>query len=80
MAFDKHPFECAVFDSPLPLSLAVCVGVAAINLALDSGDADKLQQCLANPDVGLHSVAPDCTPTYYNKLASFKERKATSGE
>ena len=57
----------------------VSVGVAAINLAIDTGDTDNLPMCLANPDVNLQGVTPECTRTYYTKLAKFKERKATSG-
>ena len=60
------------------IGCSVSVGVAAINLAVETGDTDNLPMCLANPDANLQGVMPECTQTYYTKLAKFKERKASS--
>ena len=50
----------------------VSVGVAAINVALNSGEIDKLHDSLLNPDVKLVGVVPEYMSTYYSKLISIQ--------
>ena len=56
-------------------TISVSVGVAAVNLAIDTESDSSLLQCLQNPDVGLHSVTPDCSATYQIRLRDYKQRK-----
>ena len=51
------------------------VGIAAINLAIDSEGDGSLLQALSNPDVGLHSVTHHCSATYQTRLRDYKHRK-----
>lgn len=59
--------------------LPVSVGVAAINMAVDNGNAKELGACLLNTDVALHSVTPECTNTYLTKLTKYKDKKRKAG-
>ena len=55
------------------------VGIAAINIATETGDVNNLLNCLSNNDVFLHSVTPECAQIYMNVLSEVKENKAKQG-
>ena len=59
--------------------LAVSVGVAAINIATETGDVNNLLNCLTNSDVFLHSVTPECAQIYMDVLSEVKENKSKQG-
>ncbi len=58
---------------------SVSVGVAAINIATETGDVDNLLSCLANSDVFLHSVTPECAQIYMAMLTEAKHNKGQQG-
>ena len=57
----------------------VSVGVYAINVGVETEDAANLLRCLQNPDVWLHSVTPQCSDTYLQKLQQLREEKMGAG-
>ncbi len=59
--------------------ISVSVGVAAINIAIETGDVDNLLKCLQNPDVFLHSVTPECAVMYMERLTEAKDTKTAQG-
>ena len=63
----------------MKIFILVSVGIAAINIAIETGDVNNLLNCLSNNDVFLHSVTPECAHIYMNVLAEVKENKAKQG-
>ena len=59
--------------------ISVSVGVAAINIAIETGDVENLLKCLQNPDVFLHSVTPECSVMYMERLTEAKDTKTAQG-
>lgn len=57
----------------------VSIGVFAINVAVESEEPDNLLRCLQNPDVYLHSVTPQCSTLYLQKLQQLREEKMAAG-
>ena len=56
----------------------VAVSVANVNVMIDDKKSSPLLDSLRNPDLGLHSVVPECEQTYLEKLTEAKEEKAKS--
>ena len=60
-------------------TFSVSIGVAAINIAAETGDVHNLMNCLGNHDVFLHSVTPECAELYMTALMEAKQSKAHQG-
>ncbi|XP_048258787.1 ras GTPase-activating-like protein IQGAP1 isoform X2 [Haliotis rufescens] len=58
----------------------ISLGVKNINEAIRAEDVAHLQSGLTNSEVGLHSVTPDCTPTYMGSLKTLQTEKTEAGE
>ena len=59
---------------------SVSVGVAAINIAIETHDLDNLLNCLVSRDVSLHSVTKQCIQTYMDNLVQAREKKMQTGK
>ncbi|XP_061409785.1 ras GTPase-activating-like protein IQGAP1 isoform X1 [Lethenteron reissneri] len=58
----------------------LAVAVAAINIAVDEGDASQTFSMLRSQDVGLRGVVEECSDTYQSELYDAKQEKMVQGD
>ncbi|XP_051776174.1 ras GTPase-activating-like protein IQGAP1 [Erpetoichthys calabaricus] len=57
-----------------------CLGILAINEAVELGDTAQTLLTLKSPHVGLYGVTPECDQTYQTDLAALKKSKQAEGD